>query len=106
MAEHEVPRTTGAAAWRMPDEMWAWVQMLLPKVENTHPFGGGRPRGSDRAAMDAIFYVLRTGAQWNALSATGICSSSRAHRRFQEWRAAGVFEQLWMCGLQAYDRKK
>ena len=35
--------------------------------------------------MDAIFFVLRTGCQWNALNATGICSSSSAHRRFQEW---------------------
>jgi hypothetical protein len=28
--------------------------------------------------------VLRTGYQWNALNATGICSSRSAHRRFQE----------------------
>jgi putative transposase len=32
--------------------------------------------------MDAIFFVLRTGCQWNALHETGICSSSSAHRRF------------------------
>ena len=94
------------AAWRMPDEMWEWVQALLPEVGNTHPLGGGRKRGPERAAMDAIFFVLRTGAQWNSLNATGICSSSQAHRRFQEWEAAGVFEQLWMCGLVAYDKEK
>jgi transposase len=56
--------------------------------------------------MDAIFHILRTGAQWNSLNATGICSSSTAHRRFQEWTEAGVFEKLWMCGLQAYDELK
>jgi hypothetical protein len=33
--------------------------------------------------MDAILLVSRTGMQWNALNATGICSSSAAHRRFQ-----------------------
>ena len=27
----------------------------------------GRPRMDDRKAMSAIFYVLRTGCQWNAL---------------------------------------
>jgi putative transposase len=53
--------------------------------------------------MDAIFFVLRTGCQWNALNATGICSSSSAHRRFQEWTAAGVFVNLWAMGLQEYD---
>jgi hypothetical protein len=28
--------------------------------------------------------VLRTGCQWNALNKIKICSSSSAHRRFQE----------------------
>jgi transposase len=56
--------------------------------------------------MDAIFFVLRTGCQWNALNATGICSSSSAHRRFQEWTAAGVFVTLWAEGLREYDALK
>jgi putative transposase len=49
--------------------------------------------------MDAILFVLRTGCQWNALNGAGICSSSSAHRRFQEWVDAGVFEEVWMQGL-------
>jgi transposase len=53
--------------------------------------------------MDAIFFRLRTGCEWNALSATGICSSSSAHRRFQEWSEAGVFLKLWQLGLAEYD---
>jgi transposase len=53
--------------------------------------------------MDAIFFVLRTGCQWNALRETTICSSSSAHRRFQEWLAAGVFAAFWREGLLAYD---
>jgi transposase len=53
--------------------------------------------------MDAILLVLRTGMQWNALNATGICSSSAAHRRFQEWVDAGVFHEIWRQGLVEYD---
>jgi putative transposase len=53
--------------------------------------------------MDAIFFVLRTGCQWNALRETTICSSSSAQRRFQEWVAAGVFAAFWRAGLLAYD---
>ncbi len=53
--------------------------------------------------MDAIFFVLRTGCQWNALKETRICSSSSAHRRFQEWAEAGVFAAFWREGLLAYD---
>ena len=41
--------------------------------------------------------------QWNALDVTGICSSSSAHRRFQEWEQAGVFHEIWRQGLLDYD---
>jgi hypothetical protein len=53
--------------------------------------------------MDALFFVLRTGGQWNARHYTGLCASSAAHRRCQAWAAAGVFLQLWQGGLAAYD---
>ena len=93
----------GVGKWRISDELWAFVEPLLPDLPKSDPLGRGRPRRSDRDAMDAIFFVLRTGCQWNALNATGICSSSTAHRRFQEWRAAGVFEKLWQSGLEVYE---
>lgn len=88
--------------WRLPDEIWEQMEPLLPP-RKPHPLGCHRPRVSDRAAMNAIFFVLRTGCQWNALNGTGICSSSSAHRRFQEWTDAGVFEQFWRMGLLAVD---
>jgi hypothetical protein len=49
--------------------------------------------------MNAILFVMRTGCQWAALDATGICSHASAHRRFMEWKKAGVFEQFWTNGL-------
>jgi len=70
--------------WRMPEGLWERVEPLLPPPA-PHPLGCHRPRVRNRDAMDAILLVLRTGMQWNALNATGICSSSAAHRRFQEW---------------------
>jgi hypothetical protein len=32
-----------------------------------------------------------------------VCSSSSAHRRFQEWEQAGVFHEIWRQGLLDYD---
>ena len=46
--------------WRIPDELWARIQPLLPP-RKPHPLGCHRPRVDDRRAMDAIFFVLRTG---------------------------------------------
>src|SRR5262249_28172479 len=54
-------------------------------------------------AMDAIFFVRRTGCQWNALNETGIGASRSAPRRFQEWVEADVFVALWEQGLVEYD---
>ena len=90
--------------WRMPDWLWERVEPLLPEPP-VHPLGCHNPRVPDRDAMDAILLVLRTGMQWNALNATGVCHSSSAHRRFQEWEQAGVFHEIWRQGLLEYDQK-
>ena len=89
--------------WRLPDELWARMEPLLPPRPR-HPPGCHNPRVPDRAAMDAIFFVPRTGCRWNALNVTGIRSSSSAHRRFLEWTEAGVFQEFWRRGLLAYDQ--
>src|SRR5215208_1919984 len=88
--------------WRIPDWLWERIEPLLPE-RPPHALGCHNPRVPDRSAMDAILLVLRTGMQWNALNATGICTSSSAHRRFQEWVEAGVFAEFWRQGLLAYD---
>jgi transposase len=90
------------SGWRIPDALWEQMVRLLPPRPR-HPLGCHNPRVPDRAAMDAIFFVLRTGCQWGALSATGICSKSSAHRRFTEWVEAGVFHEFWRQGLLSYD---
>jgi transposase len=91
--------------WRIPDWLWSELEPLLPE-RPAHPLGCHNPRVPDRDAMNAILFVLRTGCQWGALNATGICSSSSAHRRFQEWERAGVFRELWRRGLLAYDERE
>jgi transposase len=110
MAEKRT-RNQGAPApvvddgWRIPDALWQRLEPLLPP-RKPHPLGCHNPRVPDRQALDAIFFVLRTGCQWGALSATGLCSKSSAHRRFQEWVQAGVFLRLWTVGLEEYDQLK
>jgi len=79
------------------------LQPLLPVPVNTHRLGGGRPRVSDRRCADAIFYILRTGCQWQALDQTELCAHSTAHDRFQEWVNAGVFLKLWQAGVERFD---
>ncbi|MCI9445608.1 MAG: transposase [Oscillospiraceae bacterium] len=45
-----------------------------------------------RKALEGIFYVLRTGFQWEALPQE-YGSGSTVHRTFPKWLAAGFFEK-------------
>ncbi len=91
--------------FRMSDVLWQQIEPLLP-APKPHPLGCHRPRVPNRAAMDAILLVLRTGMQWNALDDTGVCTCSSAYRRFREWVDAGVFATFWRLGLLEYDELK
>jgi putative transposase len=64
----------------------------------------GRPRMDDMKAMSAIYYIIRTGCQWNALPKS-LGASSTVHDSFQEWRKAGVLQRMWIDGLTMYDDK-
>jgi len=96
----------GNNRFQVSDEFYAFFVKLLPKRVNTHRFGGGRPRRPDRDCLNGILFVLRTGCQWKALDATGICPGSTAHDRFQEWVRAGVFEKAFHRAVKKYDELK
>ena len=101
-------RSTGLVdrddGWRIPDWLWQRLEPLVPPPP-AHPLGCCRRRVPARVVMNAILMVLRAWMQCNALDATGICSSKTAHRRFQEWRAAGVFDEVWRQGLLECDAR-
>ncbi len=100
------PNNRTTTGFRISDELWRVLEPLLPVHVNTHRFGGGRPRVPDRQCADAIFYVLRTGCQWEALNQTELCAKSTAHDRFGEWVAEGVFLKLWQAGVEEFDELK
>ena len=97
------PNNRTTTGFRVSDELWAVLAPLLPTRVNTHRFGGGRPRVPDRRCAAAIFYVLRTGCQWEALRQTELCAKSTAHDRFQAWVDAGVFLKFWQTGVAQFD---
>jgi putative transposase len=102
-SRERTPNNRTTTGFRVSDELWAVLEPLLPTHVNTHRFGGGRPRVPDRRCADAIFYVLRTGCQWEALQQTDLCAKSTAHDRFQHWVDDGVFVRLWQAGVAQFD---
>jgi transposase len=100
-----ISETTGVdCLYEIPDILWDRIVHLLPTVQHKKKKKAGRPRMNDRQAMNAIFYILRTGCQWNALPRS-LGASSTVHDRFQEWRKAGIFKHMWIDGLLEYNKK-
>ncbi|PRY47376.1 transposase [Geodermatophilus tzadiensis] len=55
----------------------------------------GRPRTSDRDALEGIAVVLSTGIGWSKLpTELGYGSGRTCWRRMHEWAEAGVFDRL------------
>lgn len=65
----------------------------------------GRPPIDSRRALSGIYYILRTGAQWNALpQCFGSCSA--VHRYFQYLVRIDFFTDLWTAEIYEYDEQK
>lgn len=77
---------------RLPDKLWA--VFLLYRPPEPLPNRRGRSPVPFRKVLGGILYRLHTGCQWKAIPAE-FGSGSTCHRRFQEWRQRGVFEQVW-----------
>ena len=78
--------------WRVPDAVWAKVEVLIDKFDP--PKRTGRRRADPRKALDGILYRGRTGCQWNALPKE-FGDDSSVHRAMQRWVRCRLFENLW-----------
>ena len=102
------PNTTKKSVdyFRLPRPLWRKLKKCLPNKRN-NTRRGGRPRASDRAVMDAIWYVLWSGCQWKAVHRDWFgVSSSVIHERFQRWTKMGLFEKLMKWMVEYYARER
>lgn len=92
----ETTTTPKVDYFRMPRPLWRKLKKYLPRrsQKGKNP-KGGRPRASERAVANALWYVLWTGCQWKAIHRDWFgVSASVVHERFQKWRERGIFEKL------------
>lgn len=76
------------------DALWLRLEPLLPVPERRFRFPG-RCRVDNRAALEGILFVVRTGMRWNDLpTAMFGASGATCWRRLKEWHEAGAWQQL------------
>jgi transposase len=69
-------------------------------------FQGGRPPVPDRACLEGIIFVLKTGMPWPMLpTELGYGSGSTCWRRFRDWTRLGVWPELHRRLLRVLGRR-
>lgn len=84
--------TAAAPAHRrhdISDSVWEILEPLLPGGKGKT----GRPAKDNRLFLNAVFWILRTGAPWRDLP-PDYGDWKNTHRRFCRWRDRGVWEEL------------
>lgn len=84
----------------IPDKLWCEIEKLIPEKQILV----GRPEFDRRKTLDAIIYILHTGAQWNMLPEQYGCVST-VHGKFMKWTRSGVFNKI-MIKAREYYRKR
>ena len=73
----------------IPDRVWSLLEPHLPGRKGS--WGGVAT--DNRQFINAVFWILRTGAPWRDLP-PDYGSWSNTHRRFIRWRDRGIGEKL------------
>jgi transposase len=73
----------------MSDEVWSLVEERLP-IRKGGPVGSA---SDNRAFVNGVFWVLKTGAHWRELPAE-YGNWKNIHRRFCRWRDRGGWENI------------
>ena len=84
------------------DEQWEKIKPFLP--ERKRSARGGRPRADDRACLEGILWVLRSGARWRDLPER-YPSPSTCWRRLVEWEGEEVLVTIWHAFLDTLDER-
>jgi putative transposase len=76
----------------LTDEQWTIVEPLLPPAKQRQR--GGRPRAVDmREVLNTLFYLNRSGCQWDMLP-HDLLPKSTVYDYFAEWRDDGPWAKL------------
>ena len=93
MWKPEHRRTADHRGLRYPSDLtdaeWALVEPMIPPAKR----GGRRREINVREVLNAVFYVLSTGCQWQALP-KDLPPKSTAHHYFALWDWDGTLERI------------
>jgi transposase len=76
----------------LTDKKWIRIEPVILQSMSRKDSRGRKPR-DPREVLNGILWKLRTGAPWKDLP-DRYPPRQTCHRRFQQWRKAGVFQRI------------
>lgn len=90
------------AAKLLSEKQWEKIKPHLPQPQRS--CRGGRPPAENRACLEGILWVLRSGARWRDMP-KDFPSASTCWRRLRDWEQQGLWLKIWRTFLGELDEK-
>lgn len=87
--------------YELTDRQWRRLAPLLPGKAGDP----GRHGGDNRAFVNGVLWVLRSGARWSDLPERYGMKWKTVHKRFVRWARAGVWERVFRLLIHAPDNQ-
>jgi transposase len=84
----------------LSDKPWVKIEPLLPRANRSAK--GGRPPSDNRAVVEGILWILKTGVRWRDLPPQ-YPSPITCWRRLRDWEEQEVWLKIWHSFIAELD---
>jgi len=91
----------GIARYELSTEQWEKIKNLLPgKIGDR-----GRTAADNRNFVNAVLWILRSGARWSDMPEERYGKYKSVHKRFTRWAEKGVWEKVFQHLIKDRDNE-
>lgn len=86
-----IAKKRGIARYELSTDQWNKIESLLPgKIGDR-----GRTALDNRNFVNAVLWILRSGARWSDMPEERYGKYKSVHKRFSRWAEKGVWEKIF-----------
>lgn len=91
----------GIARYELSTPQWKKIESFLPGKEGDR----GRTGVDNRNFVNAVLWILRSGARWSDLPQSRYGKYKTVHKRFVRWAQKGVWKKIFSCLIEDTQNK-
>src|SRR3989344_2282959 len=91
----------GIARYELSTEQWEKIKDILP-CKKSDP---GRTAVDNRNFVNAVLWILRSGARWSDMPEERYGKYKSIHKRFTRWAKKGVWEKIFKSLIKDRDNE-